>query len=684
MSEHSVVSQQCVWIPLIGFDREKPDKGVGELISRMGFIPEAVSVFLFHADIVHLHDGVDHIRHLPPDNCAYYGSPRNEERERQNWTNLDLKCLVEHLNKAGVKPLLGIMGVSTNSARHKEWYSDHRELLTRIINPAGVATYSLHVLKRFSDGTYYEDFFADKVCEVLSDYGFSGLHVADNFCPPPQSGISTLDYSVDMTNQFLIDTDISLPEKLMKEIHCDSDEAIIHRRDYIWYNLRQQWIEFYVKRWNGFWKKICNRIHEIGKTVAVNNAWCSEPFEAVYRYGVDYKGLVEAGVDCLIPETLPNGCHMNDRTDHPVWRYHQYMTMSMFMNIYTPKATYKCLLGVKDVTEEWDVLHHAAPLLERDVYTLSSFFRKNDKGELERCMDGFMVCLGDGIHKDEWQWLKERFDIAFKEIPQEVLAPTVLWSDTAMNALLPEYISSRRFTPHKYCYELAKRGAIMVTAARVEDIHSLHGPLFIPNFDLMSPKEQIGVAEYKGGVVICTASAMKGFQPEAVGVTPDLYFVDPWAKYKESVFVFGMKDIDKEAIINSLNIPDNSPEFPCAPMYMQDPITFRGDMVFTKVSEGFLQALAYIVSISSNIQFKAKKASCLAMRMKDGRYRLHIVNDDLHRYIGAEITAPKAIKRIDVVSKYPVLPPKRIGADTFIGRVTPGGLSIFDVWLEGE
>lgn len=681
MGENTAAGSQWVWMPLIGFDRDKPDKGVGEMISRMGFIPDAVSVFLFHADIVHLHDGTDRVRHLPPDNCSYYGSPRNEERERQNWTNIDLKILVEHLNKAGIKPLLGIMGVSTNSARHKEWYADRRELLTRIANPSGVAVYSLHVLKRFKDGTYYEDYFADKVCEVLSDYGFSGLHTADNFCPPPQSGISTYDYSSDMVDQFLVMTGAKLPDELMNEIHCDSDEAIIRRRDYIWYNIRQEWIEFYVKRWNGFWKKICDKIHKIGKIVAVNNAWCSEPFEAMYRYGLDYKGLVDAGVDCLIPETVPNGCYMNDRTDRPIWRYHQYMTMSMFMSIYAPKADYRCLLGVKDVTEEWDILHHAAPLLERDIYTLASFFRQNKKGELERCMKGYMVCLGDGIRKEEWQRLKVLFDIAYEETPQEVLAPTVIWSDSVMNALLPEYISQRRYTPHKYCYELAKRGAVMVTAARVEDLEGLSGPLFVPDFDLLSRKEQMSIASYKGGAVICTYSAMKGFQPEELGIVPDLCFTDPWSKYKEGVFAFDLKKIDEDTVNRSLSIPDEGPEFPCAPMLMQDPVTFRGDMVFAKVSEGFLQALASVIRDGSKVQFKVKRASCLAMNMKDGRYRLYIINDDLRRYVGAEITAPSEIKRIEIASKYPVLPPKRIGNDTFVGRVTPGGVSVFDIWL---
>jgi len=44
--------------------------------------------------------------------------------------------------------------------------------------------WGFNVLKRLADGSYYEDFFVDKLCEVLTDYGFAGLQVADCFLSP--------------------------------------------------------------------------------------------------------------------------------------------------------------------------------------------------------------------------------------------------------------------------------------------------------------------------------------------------------------------------------------------------------------------------------------------------------------------------------------------------------------------
>ena len=52
-------SNHCIWMPLIGFDRNKEDKGVSEYLSQTGFIPQAMSVFLFHSDIINQHAGMD-------------------------------------------------------------------------------------------------------------------------------------------------------------------------------------------------------------------------------------------------------------------------------------------------------------------------------------------------------------------------------------------------------------------------------------------------------------------------------------------------------------------------------------------------------------------------------------------------------------------------------------------------
>ena len=181
------------WMPIIGFDREAEDKGVAALIERMGFVPHGVSVFMFHPDIIHFHAGLEHEVAFPPDFCAYYANPYNEERRRQEWSNYDLKTLADKLNEAGTEAYLGIMGVDLENKFHQEWLSEHPEVKNHLRH----AKCSLLVLKRMADGSYYEDFFADQVCRILADYGFAGLHVTDNFCPQG-STLYCGDFSRDM------------------------------------------------------------------------------------------------------------------------------------------------------------------------------------------------------------------------------------------------------------------------------------------------------------------------------------------------------------------------------------------------------------------------------------------------------------------------------------------------------
>ena len=118
-----------IWCALIGFDREAEDLGVGAFLARCGEVrPTALSLFLFHPDIVLQHEGMAAERVLPPDNCSYYGSPRNDERERQPWTNHDLRRLIGELHRHGVQAYLSIMGIGVRNRFHHEWIYDHPEV----------------------------------------------------------------------------------------------------------------------------------------------------------------------------------------------------------------------------------------------------------------------------------------------------------------------------------------------------------------------------------------------------------------------------------------------------------------------------------------------------------------------------------------------------------------------------
>jgi hypothetical protein len=169
------------------------------------------------------------------DNCAYHGIPIGTERERQNWTNYDLKILVKQLKKHGVGFYAGIMGSYTHNLHRHEFLSDHPELRSAKLDEDR----SLCCLKRFKDGSYYEDFFAKKLVETLCDYDMDGVHLSDAFCPSNRIFVS--DWSWDIIDQFIAWSGVKLPQFVIATAGDDSVKSRHIRHDYICISKYKHW-----------------------------------------------------------------------------------------------------------------------------------------------------------------------------------------------------------------------------------------------------------------------------------------------------------------------------------------------------------------------------------------------------------------------------------------------------------
>ena len=155
-------TQIHVWTPLIGFEKEASDKGASGMLSKIPFVPDGVSAFVYHMDFIMQHEGMEEERILPPDMCSYAGSARNGERDRQEWTNYELKDLLAELNKSGTETYLSIKADRLDNRFHDEWIYEHPE----VIYDAKTGKGALNVMRRFADGTFFEDYFIDKLCQT--------------------------------------------------------------------------------------------------------------------------------------------------------------------------------------------------------------------------------------------------------------------------------------------------------------------------------------------------------------------------------------------------------------------------------------------------------------------------------------------------------------------------------------
>lgn len=628
-----------IWIELIGFDNEREDYGVSAFLENAGFVPEVASLLLFNADFIHQHDGLAQERPLPDDVCSYAGHPFNGERHRQRWTNWQLRGLVRELQRHGVAVYPAVFDLFVT----REWIGQHPELFFTL--RTGETWGSLCPLKRLADGRLYEEFFVAQLVRVMRDYGFDGYHGADGYAHP-RLPIYEADFSDDLVEQFRAATGATLPPALASP--CDGDpERIARRADWLWSERRREWIAFHRQRFAGFWRKVVTALHAEGKPVVLNSAWTRDPFEALYRYGVDYRALVAAGVDGFVTEAAAAASE-TEREAAAAGVLYEFQAMLLLNRAYTPTAKMRYLHGVKDTREQWNVLRHAPTSLEREVHALSSLYRWTGDGRLERCADGLVVCLADAIRHEEWQWLREVWDRAFSGTPTRPVGATLVWSDAALEAQVEDYIETRRWSTHRLLHRLMARGAPIPATVRIEELDRVGGPILVLNPHLLPAAERARVLAYAGGPVL-----LIGPEEERLPTPAAAHFAAGEGLSRLACWVYGVEEPPAIPLA-----PETLPAREEAVLHQREPRSFLEDLPFHDVSERFLEACAELIarcSGSPRVLHGADRVRLLAMEEAPGRRRL-LVGNDSHGYVTAHLDMGQPVASVTVLGPFPPLP----------------------------
>jgi hypothetical protein len=661
MPDSKPVYDRWVWVELTGFDNESQDFGVAAYIDNAGFVPDVVSLLLFNPDFVHTHDGMETDRAFPVDVCTYGGHPYGVERPRQEWTRYQLAGLVRELHSHGAKVMFAVFDQFLTD----EWIGQHPEVWH--VNRNGDRVRSICPWKRLSDGAWYEDFFAAQLARVLEDYEFDGFHQADGYSHP-RLPLYEGDYSDDITGQFVEATGITLPAGLGEPSTYNPD-VIRARQAFIWRNLRQEWLRFYAGRVARFCKKIADAAHAKGKVVVANNALTRDPFQALYRYGVDYKLMVKARVDSIICETVNPGVSIGAESGMVAAPHYDFLAMTLLMKSYLPDTELHCLNNAHDVNELWDVLRHGPTLLEREVYCNSNLYHWRSDRTLERCSSGPVVCLADGIRRHEWEWLREWWDLGFAAAPRRVVGATLVWSDRALERQLDEFIATRRWTTHKLLHELTSRGAPVHCAVDIADIGVVNGPLLVLNPQLLPEDELAAVLAYDRGPVIVIGGETPGLP------ATDFGFEDCYGPGQLVCRVYGAKPS------GSHDIASDEPEvIPPDLMGLEEPPTYVQELYFRKVSDSFVAACADVIaecSAAPRVLSRSEAIRVQALELGDRTWRV-LVGNDSHYYVVTDLDMGREIEKIERVTAFPGTPPGFSGS-TFGCKVPGKGAVMFDV-----
>ena len=505
--------ENYVWMELIGFDNEMDDFGVENLLKNMGFKPAAFLLLVSSIDFVNLHRGMAEEFALDPYFCSYGGHPYNDERPRQQWTNVQLKRLIETLHTHGIQAYVSMFDfISPNGSLTDE----HPELKTvYYLKGQRKVSGAIYMTKRFADGSPYEDYFLQKGVEFLGDYGFDGIHLADGLCRP-RLPLQWSEYSEDMLEQ----AGIALPAD------CRDPSA------YILQHHRVEWIRFCTDRWMAYLEHVVNGFHEAGFSVIVNSTWTKDPMESIYRYGVDYDRLCNLSITSMVVENGAPTISIIDDDANAGYRQsyedrkmvHHYFRASLMMVAACAhrRVPLRPLFPVRDTMEQYDVIHHLPTSLQRHGAAILASFLWKDDGTLSPVITGNTYCLGDGLSHDNWRFLRLCSDNAYIKNLEDPRGVTILWSDERNRNEVDALITHRTWSTTKWVAELLRRGANLHKVVHIDDLDAVRGNLLVTNPQLLPLEELKKVKAYKNGQVLYLSAAEDGSdyaaQPNPIGM----------------------------------------------------------------------------------------------------------------------------------------------------------------------
>ncbi|MFA6931099.1 MAG: hypothetical protein WCT05_12290, partial [Lentisphaeria bacterium] len=385
-------AEHWIWTELLAFDNSAADFGVANYLATLGFVPKIACLLFSSPDFFLLHDNLDTEKPLSPVFCSRNAHPGNETRQRQDWTNFQVRGLIQTLAEAGCASYLSCFTVYYKNQYHQEWMSIHPE--AREVYSFNHRGLELNVLQLLADNTLVEDFVVPQVVKTCLDYGFAGWHGPDGWGPLSSGNLMGVDFSDGMMKQFLAGRNWQLPaclvepcEKIVTQeeitaarnadrpLPDDGLQQLQERAAWIWENHRLEWINFNAQRWLQFWGKMTAALHAVGLKNTINSAWTKGNFDALYEYGVDYRKMAALGIDAMVVEAVALG--MSLARPKEKWYHDDYAAALAEIKAAAPDFKLVFLHGIKDVVENWDNLRHATPGYERELYKLSNLYYRD-------------------------------------------------------------------------------------------------------------------------------------------------------------------------------------------------------------------------------------------------------------------------------------------------------------------
>ena len=666
--------EQWYWIELIGFDNEASDYGVQSFLDRTNTKVEGVSLLFCNSEFVLEHKDTDEEWTFPIVHCTYGGYYYGDDRNRQPWTNIQLKGLVKELQRHGVKVLFSVFDfyshrTETGERIFGEWATSHEEIFA--LDKNGWNSKSLLCpIKRLKDGRYFEDIFIERFKQTALYYGFDGIQVADGVSSH-RLALQNGDISDDLIAQFKADTGLDDPKLLDT---AQSKTAYRARRSYLFNHLHYEWVEWQANRWARFYEKFYTAFENTGVKLYFNSVWTRDPFEAYLRYGIDYKTAMCKADGIMVEWAIPQqiscvqdnaGVYLSP-SRKPDYNY-EYTLTQQNIKAYLPRIKQQTMSGIKDTHEQWELMN-VAPMEQE-----SAFFRRNNNpvftGErFENASNGPWYCLSSGLKSYEWASLNAKESVSVIQNFVEPMGILNVWSD-CIPTEAKRYLQTRDYSISQIKYELFFSGLCMGGAVRAEDTAKVNAPLLACNTDSYA-RADIEALEQSSlpTVIIGQSNPVKGCRCVYQGEYLSVWLRNIQGEY-DSDFA-QLKKYDKKTVRK----------------YGSD-LGFGGlwtcPLSYNTLPKAFFKTLADIINrIFSFPTVISKRNHCTVTGYKTGEktYRLLVHNQE-NCYHYSQIKLPFTVKSARVANKF-INHYIGVHGDMISEKVCPRGASIVDIEQE--
>ncbi|MBQ3506709.1 MAG: hypothetical protein IJA89_08070 [Clostridia bacterium] len=661
--------QKWYWIELIGFDNTQADYGVKAFLERTQAKVDGVSLLFANLEFVVDYQNADGETELLPCHCSYGGYLHGDERDRQVWTNVQLRALVRELHKNGVKvafSLFDFFSYRTDDGKRVEsgFIQAHRELL--YLNKNGDVGSTVCPLKRLRSGEYFQDVFVRKLKEVLAYYGFDGVQIADglsSYRPALQRG----DMCDELVSQFVADTKIN--DSNLAPVG-ESKKAYQRRRKYIIENLYSAWLQWNSERWAKFYDCLYKAFETEKTELYFNSVWTRDPFEAYLRYGIDYKTtmykanaiMVEWAAAANLHCIGDNGGVYLPPDKKPDYLY-QFALMQQSIKAYMPSVPQYTLSAIKDTFEQWNLMD-VAPTEQESVFVSRNHNFVFTGERYENASQGPWYCLSSGVSAEQWSKLNRIETVSGIETVQAPLGFLRVWGDD-IRAETKRYLQTHDYSRSQLSYELFASGLCLGGAVRTEHVERVAAPLLVMNPDTLTEAELQSLANTR------LPMAIIGTENTVQGAT---------CVYQGKYISVWVKNINVDArafdVLKRYDAPKACKQTPYLPFdgLWTCPLAYR------TLSKTFFKTLAKVLNKAFGLPLSVgKRSDCTINVWKIGekRYRGLLVNP-AHSYNNAEVKMPFALKSVKILNKSRNHK-TTVRGDIFYEKVCPRGVSIIEI-----